>query len=407
MKTIAILATLDTKAAEADFMRQEIESLGGKVLLIDLGVVGDSPIKADISREEIMEAGGSSLAKLLDDPSREKASPVIIAGATRTVLELQQSGRIHAVLTLGGTQGTSTCAPVLQALPFGFPKVMLSTAASGDTSPFVGIKDITMMFAVSDILGLNVFSRKILANAAACAWGMAQVERKIGKSTARGVIGMTNLGVLTKGARHAIMLFEQAGFEVITFHAIGAGGEAMEQMMKDGIITAVFDYALGEIADGVFGVLRASGPERLTVAGKLGLPQVICPGGSEHLGILVSEPNIAPEGYEDHQVTWHSPFVFVPRLKADEQARVAKSIGERLAHSTRNTLFLMPAKGVSSYSAEGGELYNPELDEAYRDSLKEYLPETIEVETLDYTAEDPAFVSHAVRRLIEMIDRDD
>ena len=407
MKTIAILATLDTKAAEADFMRQEIESLGGKVLLIDLGVVGDSPIKADISREEIMEAGGSSLAKLLDDPSREKASPVIIAGATRIVLKLQQSGRIHAVLTLGGTQGTSTCAPVLQALPFGFPKVMLSTAASGDTSPFVGIKDITMMFAVSDILGLNVFSRKILANAAACAWGMAQVERKIGKSTARGVIGMTNLGVLTKGARHAIMLFEQAGFEVITFHAIGAGGEAMEQMMKDGIITAVFDYALGEIADGVFGVLRASGPERLTVAGKLGLPQVICPGGSEHLGILVSEPNIAPEGYEDHQVTWHSPFVFVPRLKADEQARVAKSIGERLAHSTRNTLFLMPAKGVSSYSAEGGELYNPELDEAYRDSLKEYLPETIEVETLDYTAEDPAFIAHAVRRLIEMIDRDD
>ncbi len=407
MKTIAILATLDTKAAEANFMRQEIESLGGKVLLIDLGVVGDSPIKADISREEIMEAGGSSLAKLLDDPSREKASPVIIAGATRIVLELQKSGRIHAVLTLGGTQGTSTCAPVLQALPFGFPKVMLSTAASGDTSPFVGIKDITMMFAVSDILGLNVFSRKILANAAACAWGMAQVERKIGKSTARGVIGMTNLGVLTKGARHAIMLFEQAGFEVITFHAIGAGGEAMEQMMKDGIITAVFDYALGEIADGVFGVLRASGPERLTVAGKLGLPQVICPGGSEHLGILVSEPNIAPEGYEDHQVTWHSPFVFVPRLKADEQARVAKSIGERLAHSTRNTLFLMPAKGVSSYSAEGGELYNPELDEAYRDSLKEYLPETIEVETLDYTAEDPAFIAHAVRRLIEMIDRDD
>jgi len=404
MKTIAILATLDTKAAEADFMRQEIESLGGKALLIDLGVVGDSPIKADISKGEIIEAGGSSLSALLDDPSRAKASPVIIAGATKIVLKLQQSGQIQAVLTLGGTQGTSTCAPVLQALPFGFPKVMLSTAASGDTSPFVGIKDITMMFAVSDILGLNVFSRKILANAAACVWGMAQVERSITKSTARGVIGMTNLGVLTKGAKHAITLFEQAGFEVITFHAIGAGGEAMEQMMKEGIITAVFDYALGEIADGVFGVLRASGPERLTVAGKLGLPQVICPGGSEHLGILVSEPNIAPDGYEDHQITWHSPHVFVPRLKSDEQARVAKCIGERLEHSTRNTLFLIPSKGVSSYSAEGGELFNPELDEAYQDSLREYLPDTIEVETLDYSAEDPAFVAHAVERLIEMIE---
>ena len=404
MKTIAILATLDTKADEADFMRREIESLGGKAILIDLGVVGESPIDADVSREEIIQAGGSSLAELLDNPSRAKANPVIVAGATKKILALQRSGKIHGVVTLGGTQGTSTCAPILQALPYGFPKVMLSTAASGDTSPFVGIKDITMMFAVSDILGLNVFSRKILANAAACAWGMAQVERSITQSTAKAVIGMTNLGVLTQGAMHAVRLFEQAGYEVITFHAIGAGGEAMEQMMKEGIITAVFDYALGEIADGVFGVLRAAGPERLTVAGKLGLPQVICPGGSEHLGILVSEPNEVPDGYADHQVTWHSPYVFVPRLKAAEQSRVAETIGDRLKHSTSNTLFLMPMKGVSSYSAEGGELYDLGLDEAYWEALQQTLPDTIEVETLDYTAEDPAFVEYAVGRLIKMIE---
>ncbi len=404
MKTIAILATLDTKAEEADFMRREIELLGGKGMLIDLGVMDESPIRADITREEIIEAGGSSLAELLENPSRSKAHPVIVAGATKTMIELQQAGKIHGVVALGGTQGTSTCAPVLQALPYGFPKVMLSTVASGDTSPFVGIKDITMMFAVSDILGLNVFSRKILANAAACAWGMAQVERSITKSSAKGVIGMTNLGVLTKGAMHAIKLFEQAGYEVITFHAIGAGGEAMEQMMKEGIITGVFDYALGEIADGVFGLLRASGPERLTVAGKLGLPQVICPGGSEHLGILVSEPNKVPEGYGDHQFTWHSPYVFAPRLKEEEQARVADAIGDRLKHSTKNTLFLMPMKGVSSYSAKGGELYNPELDKAFWESLKQFLPETLAVETLDYTAEDPAFVEHAVRMLVDMIE---
>jgi uncharacterized protein (UPF0261 family) len=404
MKTIAILATLDTKAAEADFMRQEIESLGGAALLIDIGVIGEASIEADVSRDEVIAAGGGSLAELLKSPTRSKANPLVIAGATKIVLELQRSGKINGVLTLGGTQGTSTCAPVLQALPFGFPKVMLSTAASGDTSPFVGIKDITMMFAVSDILGLNVFSRKILANAAACAWGMAQVERSITKSTAKGVIGMTNLGVLTQGAMHAIDLFEEAGYEVITFHAIGAGGEAMEQMMKEGIITAVFDYALGEIADGVYGVLRASGPERLTTAGKLGLPQVICPGGSEHLGILVGEPNKTPGGYEDHQVVWHSPYVFVPRLKADEQARVAACIGERLAHSTGKTVFLMPTRGVSSYSAQGGALYNPELDRAYWESLQQHLPDTIEAEALDYTAEDPAFVEHAVQRLIGLIE---
>jgi len=405
MKTIAILATLDTKAAEADFMRREIESLGGRGLLIDIGVVGESSIEADVTKEEIIAMGGGSLAELMQKPSRSKASPFVIAGATTKMLDLQQNGLIDAVVALGGTQGTSTCAPVLQALPYGFPKIMLSTVASGDTSPFVGIKDITMMFAVSDILGLNVFSRKILANAAACAWGMAQVERSITKSTAKGVIGMTNLGVLTQGAMHAVELFESAGYEVITFHAIGAGGEAMEQMMKEGIITAVFDYALGEIADGVYGELRASGPERLSVAGKLGIPQVICPGGSEHLGILVGEANVVPDGYDDHQVVWHSPFVFVPRLKADEQERVAKAIGDRLQHTSGNALFLMPLNGVSSYSARGGALYNPELDQAYWESLQKHLPDSVEVQSLELTAEDPQFVAYAVEQLISMIEQ--
>ncbi|GHC45445.1 Tm-1-like ATP-binding domain-containing protein [Roseibacillus persicicus] len=405
MKVVAILATLDTKAAEADFMRSEIESLGGQALLIDLGLVGSSDIKADVTKEEVVSAGGGNLAELLEKPSRDQATPFITAGATKILQDLHQAGKVDAVVSLGGTQGTSMCAPILQAMPYGFPKVMLSTAASGDTAPFVGIKDITMMFAVSDILGLNVFSRKILSNAAAAAWGMAQSQQSITESTAKGVIGMSNLGVLTKGAMHAIELFEKAGYEVITFHAIGAGGAAMEQMMKEGIITAVFDYALGEIADGVWDVLRAAGPERLTVAGKLGLPQVICPGGSEHLGILTHEPHKIPAGWEDHLITWHAPVVFVPRLNAEEQDRVAKVIGERLSHSTKDTVFLMPLKGVSSYSAEGGELYKPELDAAYWESLQKYLPDTITVEALNCTAQDPEFVEHAVSTLINMIEK--
>ena len=404
-KVIAILATLDTKAAEANLMREEIESLGGKALIIDIGVVGKPGIEADISRAEVIAKGGGSLEDLLIKPSREISGPFVTGGAKKTLIELIGKDAIHGVVTLGGNQGTSTCAPVLQALPYGFPKVMLSTAASGDVGPFVGIKDITMMFSVSDILGLNVFSRKIIANAAAAAYGMSLVERSITKSEAKGVIGMTNLGVITKGAMHAIELFEQAGYEVITFHAIGAGGEAMEQMMKEGIITAVFDYAMGEIADATFDALRASGPERLTVAGKLGLPQVVCPGGSEHLGILVHEPSKIPAGYEDHMVTWHTPYVFVPRPNAQEQDKIAQNIGQRLKHSTKDTVFLMPLKGVSSYSAKGGELYNPELDAAYWESLQKALPDTINVEALDYSAEDPAFVEYAVKTLIKLIEK--
>ncbi len=403
-KVIAILATLDTKAAEANFMREEVQALGGEALIIDIGVVGTAGIAADITRKEIITAGGGDLSELLKNPTREAAQPLVIAGATKVLTSLVAEKKVHAVVTLGGTQGTSTCAPVLRALPYGFPKVMLSTAASGDVGPFVGIKDITMMFAVSDILGLNVFSRKIIANSVAAAWGMAQIERDITKSEAKGVIGMSNLGVLTKGAMYATELLEKAGYEVIAFHAIGAGGEAMEQMMKEGIITGVFDYAMGEIADATFDALRASGEERLTVAGKLGIPQVLCPGGSEHLGLLTQKPNETPSGWEDNKITWHSPVVFVPRPTAEQQHKIAENIGKRLVHTTKNAIFMMPLKGVSAYSAEGGELYDPELDAAYWESLQKTLPKGLPVETYELTAEHPKFVETCVNHLIKMVE---
>ena len=403
-KTIAIIATLDTKAAEANFMREEIRALGGEALIIDIGVVGKPGIAANITREEVISAGGGDLKELLKDPTREKANPLVIGGATKVLTTLVGEKKVQGVVTMGGTQGTSTCAPVLRALPYGFPKVMLSTAASGDVGPFVGIKDITMMFAVSDILGLNVFSRKILANAAAATWGMAQVERDITKSEAKGVIGMSNLGVLTKGAMYATELLENAVYEVIAFHAIGAGGEAMEQMMKEGIITGVFDYAMGEIADATFDALRAANDDRLTVAGKLGIPQVLCPGGSEHLGLLVQEPKQIPAGWEENIVTWHSPVIFVPRPNKEQQHTIAENIAKRLVHAKENAVFMMPLKGVSSYSAEGGELHAPELDAAYWESLQQVLPKDLTVESYDLTAESPEFVEIAVKHLIGMIE---
>lgn len=403
-KTIAILATLDTKAAEAVFMKQEIESLGGSALLIDLGVVGDAGTEADFTREVVAEKGGTPLSTLLENPSREEAQPVMIAGATAILHELLKDGKIHGALALGGTQGTSINGAILQTLPYGFPKVLLSTAASGDTSHFVGIKDITMMFSVSDILGLNAFSEKILANAAACALGMAQVERDVKQSKAKAVIGITNLGVLTKGAMYAIELLEEAGYECITFHGIGAGADAMEQMMEEGIISAVFDYAMGDIADGVFGALRSASEKRLTTAGKLGLPQVLVPGGSEHLGLL-TDPHKTPEGYENHQDTWHSPVIYVPRVNEEEQGKIAADIGKRLSHTTGKAVFLYPLKGVSRYShAEIGEIPNTDLDAIYWEQLQKELPDSIKKEALPFNAEDPAFVEHAVKQLIQLIE---
>ena len=403
-KTIALLITLDTKDQEAGFLKEEIEKRGHQALLLDIGIVGTPGISADISRAEVVKAGGGNLEELLKEPTREKANPFVVQGCIELLNQKIVADEVHAVLGLGGTQGTSTCCNIMQALPYGFPKIMVSTMASGDTAGFVGIKDITMMFSVSDILKLNPFTRKILANAAAAACGMAEVETKfIMEKGDKPLIGMSNLGVLTNGAMEAIKYIEAAGYEVIVFHAVGSGGRAMEQMMKEGIIGAVFDYAMGEIADDVWSVLRAGGPERLTVAGKLGLPQVLCPGGAEHLGILVS-PNEIPEAYKNHQYVFHSPVVFVPRLNVEEIQRVADDICQRLQHTKEKAYFMIPKGGVGRYSIPGGILEDKASDEAFFNRLKDGLPENIIVIERDTHAEDPAFVKESVDLLISLIE---
>ncbi len=403
-KTIALLITLDTKDQEAGFLKEEIEKRGHQALLLDIGVVGKAGIEADISRSAVIKTGGGDLNEILENPTREQSNPFVVGGCIKILREGIANNNIHAVLGLGGTQGTSTCCNIMQALPYGFPKIMVSTIASGDTSGFVGIKDITMMFSVSDILKLNPFTRKILANAAAAACGMATVETKFVMEKAdKPLIGMSNLGVLTNGAMKAIEYFEEAGYEVIVFHAVGSGGQAMEQMMKEGIIGAVFDYAMGEIADDVWKVLRAGGPERLTVAGKLGLPQVLCPGGAEHLGILVP-PNEVPEAYKNHKIVFHSPVVFVPRLNVEEIQRVADDICQRLQHTKNKAYFMLPKLGVGRYSYPGGVLEDKASDEAFFNRLKEGLPPNIEVIEKEMIAEDPAFVKECVERLIELIE---
>jgi len=403
-RTVAILATLDTKGEEADYLRAQIEALGGDAKLIDIGVVGEPQATPNVSREQVAERGGSALADLLVDPTRETAAPVMIAGATATLLELIEDGDVHAVLGIGGTQGTSTCTQVMQALPYGFPKLVVSTAASGDTAPFVGIKDITMMFSVSDLMGLNPFTERILANAAAAAYGMSLVQGEVeSRAGDKPLIAMTNLGVLTAGATLAMELFREAGHEVVVFHAVGAGGRAMEQLMKDGVIGAVFDYALGEIADDVFGGLRAGGPERLTVAGRLGLPQVICPGGAEHLGLFV-EPNVIPEEYRDRAHVFHSPVVFVPRLNAEEIVQVAEEICRRLQSTVGQAVFMLPLRGVGRYSIPGATLHDAASDAAFFDALRSGLPANIELVEIDAAAEDPEFIAEAVRRLVAILD---
>ncbi|MGJ8679393.1 Tm-1-like ATP-binding domain-containing protein [Paraglaciecola sp.] len=403
-KTVVVLATMDTKGAECDFLREEVQALGGKALLIDISLVGITDIEVDIHKDEVALEGGSSLAALLEHPSRQEASKVMVKGAIKLVNQLIHEQKIDALVSLGGTQGTNNGCMVMQALPYAFPKIMISTMASGDTSAFVGIKDITMMFSVSDILGLNPFFRRVLSNAAGAACGMANAYQKVEFTEGKPIVGISNLGVLTQGTMKAMELFKKRGYEPIVFHAIGAGSRAMEQMMKDGIITAVFDFGLGDIADALYHGVRAADEERLTVAGKLGLPQVVVPGGIDHLGILLDEPNTVPEEYKDHLYSYHNPVILVPRTNGEEVTAIISEICKRLTYSKKKTVFMLPTKGVSSYSAANGDLFDPQSDEVLRQAVEKFLPKNIELIEMNNNAEDSVFVEKAVDTLIALIE---
>jgi uncharacterized protein (UPF0261 family) len=400
-KTIVVLATLDTKGLEAEYICRQMEKLGNTPLLIDTGVVGPPVVKPDISRAEVAEAGGMPLTKILERPTREVAAPIMAAGATEIVKGLAEKGQVHGIISLGGTQGTTLSTKVMRALPYGFPKVMVSTMASGNVAPWVDIKDITMMFSVTDIMGLNPVTRKILANAAAAVCGMAGVDVEITRSE-RPVVAITTVGITTRGAMKAAEELQKSGYETIVFHANGSGGRAMEQMMKEGIISAVLDYSIIEVSNEMYHAMLAGGSERLTVAGKLGLPQVICPGAVEVL--VFGEPDTVPAMYRGRALIRHSPQITDLRLNKAEMAEVAREVACRLGHTRDHAIFMVPTAGFDCYAVEGQALHDVEADACFVSELKRNLPQNIEVMERDTHIEDAAFASEAARLLSSLIE---
>lgn len=399
-KTIVVLATLDTKGHEAEYLREQIAKFGDSALIVDTGVTGTPMTRPDISRDEVARAGGMELSEILKHPTREVAAPVMANGATALVMKLAAEDKVHGIVAMGGTQGTTLSTKVMRALPYGFPKVMISTMASGNVAPWVDIKDITMMFSVTDIMGLNPVMRKILANAAGAVCGMANSDVRLDKG-AKPLVAITTVGITTQGAMKAAEVLEGAGYETIIFHAIGPGGRAMEQMMKEGIIGAVLDYSTIEVSNEMFHALLAGGPERLTTAGKLGLPQLLCPGAIEVL--VFNEPETVPAPYNTRTLIRHSPQITDVRLNKQEMAEVGKEVGRRLQFTQGHALFMIPTAGYDSYAVEGMGFYDPEADNAFVKELKANLPKSIPVVESGTHIEDPAFATDAANRLIALI----
>jgi uncharacterized protein (UPF0261 family) len=399
-KNIVVLATLDTKGREAEFLAGQIERLGFQPLLVDSGVVGAPTAAAGISREEVARAGGVTLPELLRHPDRAVAAPVMAEGATRIISALVANGEVHGIVSLGGTQGTTLSTQVMRALPYGFPKVMVSTMASGNVAPWVDIKDITMMFSVTDILGLNPVMRKVLVNAAGAVCGMAGAGMAIERG-GKPLVAITTVGITTQGAMAAMRILEEAGYETIVFHAIGPGGRAMEQMMKEGIVGAVLDYSTIEVSNEIFHALLAGGPERLSTAGKLGLPQVLCPGAIEVL--VFNEPETVPARYRGRTLIRHSPQITDVRLNKEEMAEVGREVGRRLQHTNGEAVFLIPSGGYDSYAVRGQGFHDPDADAAFVAALKAHAPSCIRIIEREMHIEDPAFAAEAAQTLISLI----
>lgn len=400
-KTIVVLATLDTKGRESEYLREQIAKFGDTALVVDTGVTGTPAAAADITRERVAEAGGMSLKAILENPTREVAAPVMADGATAIVTQLAAEGKVHGIVAMGGTQGTTLSTKVMRALPYGFPKVMVSTMASGNVAPWVDIKDVTMMFSVTDIMGLNPVMRKILANAAGAVCGMANVDVPLERGD-KPLVAITTVGITTKGAMKAAEVLEKAGYETIVFHAIGPGGRAMEQMMKEGIIGAVLDYSTIEVSNEMYHALLAGGAERLSTAGKLGMPQVLCPGAIEVL--VYNEPETVPAKYAGRTLIRHSPQITDLRLNKEEMAEVGREVARRLQFTRERAVFMIPTAGYDSYAVKGMGFYDPEADAAFVAELKAALPKSIRLLECNTHIEDPVFATDAANLLISLIE---
>lgn len=400
MPTVVLLGTLDTKGKEYDFLRARILTEGCNVIMIDAGILGTPQTAADITREEVAAAAGVDLSTLATAGDRGDAIQRMAEGATAIVLSLYREKRLQGILSLGGSGGSALATRAMQALPVGVPKLMVSTMASGDTRPYVGSTDITMMYSVVDIAGINRISVRILSNAAAAIVGMSKVKAIPG-TDARPLIGATMFGVTTPCVNEARQVLESLGYEVLVFHATGTGGRSMEGLIRDGFISGVLDITTTELADELVGGVLSAGPDRLEAAGALGLPQVVSLGALDMVNFGPFDS--VPEKFRGRNLYRHNATVTLMRTTPEENAELGKIIGRKLNKATGPLSVFIPGRGVSAIDTDGKPFYDTVADRALFDNLKGTLRPDIDVQELDMDINDPRFARAMAHQLDEHI----
>ncbi|MFC1464824.1 MAG: Tm-1-like ATP-binding domain-containing protein [Candidatus Brachytrichaceae bacterium NZ_4S206] len=402
MPTVVLIGTLDTKGAEFDFIRRRVKQHGAEVILVDAGILGAPQAKPTITREEVARAAGAEVAALAAAGDRGAAVMTMARGAAEIAKRLYAEKKLDGIMGMGGSGNSSIAAAVMRELPVGVPKLIVSTLASGDTRPYVGANDVTMMYSVVDIAGINRVSERILSNAAAAIAGMATAYAKRKRAAkSKPLIGATMFGVTTPCVNAARTWLEERGYEVLVFHATGTGGQSMEALVKGGFLAGVLDITTTELADELVGGVLSAGPERLEAAGKLGVPQVVSLGALDMVNF--GPLDTVPERFRGRNLYQHNATVTLMRTTPEECAELGRMIARKLNMAVGPTAVFIPLKGVSMIATEGKPFYDPEADAALIRELKANLRAGIPVKEMDMDINDPRFAQAMARALDRLI----
>jgi len=401
--TIAIVGCLDTKGDELAYVRDLIRSSGHDTWIIDTGIIGEPALPADTSREEVAIAGGSTLEVLRARNDRGEAVSVMASGAAAIVRRLWAASRIDAVFAAGGSANTTIGSQAMRVLPVGFPKMLVSTLASGNVAPYVDTKDITLMYSVVDIAGINRISARVLANAASAVVAMATESKRMSATHvgSRPLVAATMFGVTTPCVNAARSILEAAGYEVLVFHATGTGGRAMEGLIDDGYIAGVLDITTTELADELVGGVLSAGPSRLTAAGRAGIPQVVSTGAVDMVNFGPLES--VPERFRGRRLHAHNSTITLMRTTPEECAEIGARIASRLNAATGPVRILLPLRGVSSIAVAGGVFHDAAADERCFQSIRDRAQSGIPVVDVDADINAPAFARASAEALLELL----
>jgi len=402
-KTILMMGAFDTKGAEYAFLREQILLRGDTVLAVNTGVMGTTDLfPVGVEAAEVAKAGGADLEALRQRKDRGEAMKVMCAGAAAVAKSLYDQKRFDGIIGMGGTGGTTVVTSAMRALPVGVPKVCVSTAASGDTSPYVGTKDITMAPSIVDVAGINRISRLVISRAAGAVCGMAAMEPPKAASD-KPIITASMFGNTTECVNACADALSKKGYEILVFHATGTGGKTMEALVSEGLVDAVLDITTTEWADTVCGGVFDAGPDRLSAPGRLGLPHLISPGCVDmaNFGPVAT----VPQKHKDAGRLFYewNPSVTLMRTNIEENRKMGEVFARKANEAKGPVAFLIPLKGVSILDGDGQPFCDRAADQAMFDAIKANLRKDIPVVEMDCNINEPPFAAKAVEMMLELI----